>query len=130
MRIYLITLLCFFSLSASAKDDKSIQDLFKKYDAVMDMKKVELIDEVFSEKFIKTSGGKKELTQKIKELETPPSLPKTRVSWKKGNKGKIYLATVKDLSSQKSKTEKHETEFIVIEEDGKLKIDGTLGDSN
>lgn len=132
MRIQLILTFIFISFNALAVDDKSIQELFKKYDSVMDQKQIELIDEVFTQKFINSSGGKKELIQKIKELPTPSqkNLPLTKLSWKKGLKGEIYFAKVKSLSSNKSKESSHEAEFIILNEDGKLKIDGTISDGN
>ena len=129
MRIQLIILFSLISLSAFAVDDKSMQELFTKYDSVMDQKKVDLIDEVFTQKFIRDSGGKQELTDKIKELTTPPSQSKTKMSWKKGQKGEVYLAKVKEISANKMKAG-HESEFIVIIEDGKPKIDGTMSDGN
>jgi len=129
MRIQLIILLSLFSFSSFAVDDKSMQELFSKYDSVMDQKKTDLIDEVFTQKFIRDSGGKQELTDKIKELTTPPSPSKTKMSWKKGQKGDVYLAKVKEISTNKMKTA-HESEFIIIIEDGKPKIDGTMSDGN
>lgn len=131
MRILLVIFSVLYSLNIQAVDDKSMQELFKKYDAVMDTKKVELIDEVFTQKFIKNSGGKKELTEKIQELSVPKGPPpKMEMTWKKGLKGKLYFAKVKEISMNKSKTESEETEFIIVEENGKLKIDGTIGDGN
>jgi hypothetical protein len=124
MRFQLIILTLLISFSAIAVDDKSMQELFKKYDLVMDQKKIELVDEVFTKKFIRDSGGKKELVDKIKELTVPANRAaiKKQMTWKKGQKGELYLAKVKK--------EKHETEFIVIKEDGKLKIEGTLSDGD
>lgn len=132
MRIQLILTFILISFNAFATDDKSMQDLFSKYDSVMDHKKIELIDEVFTQKFIKEAGGKEELIEKIKELAPPneKSAQKTKMSWKKGLKNEIYFATVKNLSPNKSKKENHESEFIVMKEDGKLKIDGTISDGN
>lgn len=52
------------------------------------------------------------------------------MTWKKGLKNEIYFATVKDASPNKSKKDKDEAEFIVMKEDGKLKIDGTISDGN
>ena len=130
MRIQLIILTALLSLNVNAVDDKSMQELFKKYDSVMDHKKVDLIEEVFTKKFIHQSGGKAELVEKIKELEAPPSNTKTSMTWKKGTKGTMYFAKVKEISPGKSKKDNHEAEFIVVEEEGKLKIDGTLSDSN
>lgn len=125
-----IMILTLFSLNAFAVDDKSMKELFKKYDSVMDQKKVELIDEVFSKKFIHSSGGKEELIEKIKGLESPPATAKTSMTWRKGLKGTLYFAKVKEISPPKSKTDDHETEFIVVEEEGKLKIDGTISDGD
>lgn len=130
MRIQLILLTALLSFNVVAVDDKSMQELFKKYDSVMDHKKVDLIEEVFTKKFIHQSGGKDELIEKIKELESPPSNTKTSMTWKKGTKGTMYFAKVKEVTSNKSKKDNHEAEFIVVEEDGKLKIDGTLSDGN
>lgn len=130
MRIQLILLTLLLSFNVIAVDDKSMQELFKKYDSVMDHKKVELIDEVFTKKFIYQSGGKEELIEKIKELSSPPSNTKTSMTWKKGTKGTMYFAKVKEISPQKSKKTDHEAEFIVVEEEGKLKIDGTISDGN
>lgn len=132
MRIQLILTFILISFNAFATDDKSMQDLFSKYDSVMDHKKIELIDEVFTQKFIKEAGGKEELIEKIKELSpsNQKSVQKTKMSWKKGLKNEIYFATVKNLSPNKSKKENHESEFIVMKEDGKLKIDGTISDGN
>lgn len=132
MRIQLITILMLLSFQVSAVDDKSMQELFSKYDAVMDLKKTDLIEEVFSKKFIRESGGKEELIEKIKELSPPKNkaMVKTSMSWRKGLKGDMYFAKVKEASSEKSKKDSHESEFVIVNEDGKLKIDGTLGDSN
>lgn len=131
MRILLILCSLVISVSVHAVDDKSMQELFKKYDSLMDDKKIELIDEVFTKKFIEESGGKKELIEKIGDLPKQLVPPKTQMSWKKGNKGNnVYLAKVKEISNQKKKDDNHEAEFIVVKEDGKLKIDGTLSDGD
>lgn len=132
MRIQLIILTLIFSLSALAVDDKSMKELFRNYDLVMDDKKIELIDDVFTKRFIQESGGKEELIEKIKGL-TPPSKTKSvpqpsQVSWKKGQKGQVYLAKLK--SSNKSSKSDGESEFIILIEDGKPKIDGTMSDAD
>jgi hypothetical protein len=132
MRIQLVILLLLSSLSAFATDEKSVKELFSKYQLVMGQKKTELIDEVFSKKFIETSGGKKELIEKIKELplNNEKTLAKQDVSWRKGLSGKNIYAKVKELTSDKSKKESKDSEFIIVNEEGKLKIDGTIGDAN
>jgi hypothetical protein len=119
-------LISFYALGV---DDQSMNELFQKYNSVMDHKKIELIDEVFTKNFIKESGGKKELIKKIKSL--PESLvpSQTTMSWKKGNKGEIYLATLKEKSINKKISSSSEAEFVVKKEDGKLKIDGTISDA-
>jgi len=131
MRIQLILLVALFAFSAIASEDKAIKELFKKYDQVMDHKQTELIDDVFTKNFIKSSGGKEELIQKIKELPKvdQKSLTKQDVSWKKGTKDEVYFATLKAPSNLKSK-HSESSEFIILKEDGKLKINGTLGDGN
>lgn len=112
--------------------DQEIKELFKKYDLIMDQKKVELVDEVFTKKFLKDSGGKEEFIDKVKELplETSKSLGKDVVNWKKGHKNEVILATLKSPSKNKGKHTSSGSEFIIIKEDGKLKIDGTMSDGN
>lgn len=128
MRIQLVFFLLLFSVNTLASDDKSMQELFNKYDAVMDQKKIDLIDEVFTEKFIKSSGGKKELIEKIRELPEPIAPNESEVRWKKGLKGKIYFAKIEEKTSGKKKAKTESSQFIVVEEKGKLKIDGTISD--
>jgi hypothetical protein len=132
VRIQLILTFILLSFHAVATDDKSMQELFIKYDLLMDHKKTDLIDEVFTTKFIKESGGKKELIKKINDLPTSSekSAPKSSMTWKKGLKGEIYFAKVKEYSSNKKKGQVNEAEFIVLKEDGKLKVDGTISDGN
>jgi hypothetical protein len=129
MRFQLI-LWSILAFNLHAMDEKSMHELLKKYDQVMDHQKIELIEEVFSKKFLKISGGKEEFIEKLKGLEplSQKSLPKRKVSWKKGVKDEIYFVKVTDLTNKKSKDKAHSTEFIVIEEEGKLKIDGTISD--
>lgn len=130
MRILLVLCLLMYSINTFATDDKSMQELFKKYDSLMDYKKTELIEEVFTKKFILESGGKKELIEKIGELPKELVPSKTQMTWKKGHKGEVYLARVKEISKQKKKDNDQEAEFVVVKEDGKLKIDGTLSDGD
>jgi hypothetical protein len=127
MQIQLIVLSLLFSLNAFAVDDKAIQDLFKKYDQVMNQKKVELIDEVFSKKFIKDSGGKKKVIEDINSFPaSPPALVPSTITWKKG-KGEMYLAQMKKNSPDKSMNSA-KTEFIIVIEDSKPKVEGTISD--
>ena len=118
----------FVSFYAFGVDDRSMGELFQKYESVMDQKKIELIDEVFTKKFIKESGGKKELISKIKSLPETLTQPQTTMSWKKGLKGEVYFAKLKENTKNKSAASSSEAEFIVIKENGKLKIDGTISD--
>lgn len=134
MQVQLIALLlglC-FSLSSLANDDKEAKELFKNYAKVMDQQKTDLIEDVFSEKFIKNSGGKKELIEKIKSLPLQKTkvLNTPKVEIKPGLKSKdIVFAKVSESSSSKGgKRGESHSEFILVRENGKLKIDGTLSD--
>jgi hypothetical protein len=129
MRFQITFFMLFVSFYALGVNDQSMSELFKKYESVMDHKKIELIDEVFTKKFIKESGGKKELIKKIKSLPESLVQSQTTMSWKKGNKGEIYLAKLKEKSMNKNIPISNEAEFVVIKEDGKLKIDGTISDA-
>ena len=129
MRFQITLFMLFVSFYALGVNDQSMSELFKKYESVMDHKKIELIDEVFTKKFIKESGGKKELIKKIKSLPESLVQSQTTMSWKKGNKGEIYLAKLKEKSMNKNIPISNEAEFVVIKEDGKLKIDGTISDA-
>jgi hypothetical protein len=111
--------------------DQSMNDLFRKYEMVMDQKKTEYIDQVFSKRFIKESGGKKLLVKKI--LNGPsPLTPQPQLKWtlKKGAKSDLYLAKVSEINPEKITQKKAEAEFIIIKEDGVFKIEGTLSDDN
>lgn len=134
MQVQLITLLLGLCLSANviASDEKEATTLFKQYSKVMDLHKTDLIDEVFTAKYIKNAGGKKELIEKIKELPilksadiTPPE-----VKVQQGVKSPdIVFAKVKEKTSQKGKKETYShSDFILVRENGKLKIDGTISD--
>ena len=125
MRVQLVLLALLFSNVSSANEGKEIAELFKKYDQVMTQKKVELIDDVFTQKFIQASGGKKELVEKISELKAEKKVPETKVTWQKKAKGKGFLAKLAPLD----KKHQSSSEFILVEENGKLKINGTVGDA-
>lgn len=107
-------------------------ELFRNYDAIMLKHKVELVDDVFTEKFLKESGGKTEFIEKVKELpkDESKSLKLPAVSWKKGVKDEIFFASLKENSSdKKSSASSSGSRFIVVRENGKLKIDGTMSDA-
>lgn len=127
MRVQITFLLLFFSASVQAVDDKEMNELFKKYDLLMDEKKVELVDQVFTEKFLRESGGKKEFIEKVKEMETDKSASPSKVTWKKGVRDQMFFAKITPATKKK---EVESAEFIVIEEKGKLKIDGQVGDGD
>jgi hypothetical protein len=110
---------------ARADEGKEIHELFKKYDQVMLQKKTDLIDDVFTKKFIEASGGKRELIEKISELKTEKKAPELKVTWQKKAKGKGYFAKLLPTD----KKQKSNSEFNLVEEDGKLKINGTIGDA-
>ncbi len=120
-----LLLVCLISGAAFAQTtEKDMRKLFDKYDQVMGQQKVELIDEVFTKKFLDSHGGKEAFTEKVKTL--PYVKPKKGISkafarLKKSKVGKFF--TVKDKQGDIVSKE-----FIVKEEDGKLKIDGTLSD--
>ncbi|HXH74777.1 MAG TPA: hypothetical protein VNJ08_07410 [Bacteriovoracaceae bacterium] len=127
MRFQIALLILLSSLSLHASDDKAMNELFRKYEQVMVDKKVELVDEVFTQKFLRDSGGKEEFISKVKELPNPKTkTAKPKMTWTKGVKNQMYLAKLKaDEKSAHSES----AEFIVISENGKLKIDGTAGDA-
>jgi hypothetical protein len=133
MQLYLKIILGIISIplvfGSDLSTDQSLNDLFRKYEMVMDQKKTEYIDQVFSKRFIKESGGKKILEKKI--LQGPSTLaPKPKLKWAltKGTKSDLYLAKVSEVNSKKISEEKSEAEFIIIREDGIFKIEGTLSD--
>lgn len=136
MRIQLIFLSLVLSLSSfAASESKEMKELFAKYDEVMDSHKVEHVDDIFTKKFLDENGGKAEFIEKVKELPLVKSSKKvpSEVTWKKGTKDEIFFASVKEPSIMKSKNQKAEhsgSQFIVVKENGKLKIDGTISDAD
>jgi hypothetical protein len=134
MQIQLITLLLGFTLSVSAfaDDQTEAKDLFQNYYKVMDQHKIDLIEDVFTEKYIKHAGGKKELAEKIKELPLLKSatVKAPQLELKQGTRSKdLVFAKVKESTGLKGKDASHShSDFILIRENGKLKIDGTISD--
>jgi hypothetical protein len=121
-----VILVCFFALSAHAanSEEKDMRKLFDKYEKVMSQQETKLIEEVFTKKFLEAHGGKEAYAEKVKTL--PYIKPKKGVAkffhkLKRSKVGKFF--TVKD--NQDGEVSKS---FIVKEEDGKLKIDGTVSD--
>lgn len=135
MRIQLIAFLCIFSFSLFASDDKAIddkrmQELFAKYDKIMYQHKVELVDEVFTKKFLTDNGGEKEFVAKVKELPKVKENKGLRAffrKWKKSKTGRFFFANVKE-EDPKAGTPTNASQFVIVEEEGKLKIDGTVSD--
>lgn len=119
MRFQLMLFTMLFSFTAFGSEDKEIKELFKSYDEVMSGKKADKIDEIFTKKFLEGAGGRSSFVSKVKQLKPEPKAVKQAISWKKGRKGDVYYAKLDKKSG---------TQFIVIKESGKLKIDGTIGD--
>lgn len=128
MRIQLILFFILFTVKTFANDDLAIQTLLKKYVSIVDEKKIELIDEVFTKSFLQDNGGKKEFIKKIKTLPAPLSAERSDIKWSKSKTKELYL--VKLIKTEFSKSDNSTSEFTIIKEDGKFKIDGTLSDGN
>lgn len=128
MRFQLTFMLFFLTTPLFAYDDKAMSELFIKYEQVMSYHKVEIVDEVFTKKFLKENGGKDEFIEKVKDLplkKEKKGLGKLLAKWKKSKMKNIFFAKIKTESSPHP-----ESSFIVVEEDGKLKIDGTVSDGD
>lgn len=118
MRFLLITIL--LTNIAFANSDKVMDELFQKYADVLKGKSGSTIESVFTEKFIKQSGGQKELQAKIKHIGSLSKVPeKFKITWKKGKKNDLYLVNIIEA-------EPSSTSFVVISENGKFKIDETI----
>jgi len=134
MRISIILLLMSFTtLLFAAPEDATIKELFAKYEKVVDAHQVELVDEVFTKNFLEGNGGKEEFIKKVKsEPKTKEkSIQPSKITWKKGVMNEMYFAKVPAPASadKKAKEEAATSEFILVKENGKLKIDGTLSDA-
>jgi hypothetical protein len=129
MRLQIIALALVISSGVFASAETEIKALFKKYYQVMDQHKVELVDDVFSKKFLTDNGGKEEFIKGVKEIpkSSAKTLPSVDVSFKKGVVDEMYFVKPKQGTLDKSKSSSG-PEFIVIKEDGKLKIQGTASD--
>jgi hypothetical protein len=120
MRFQLTLVLLLAAFSSMASDDQNIKELFKKYEQIVNEKKTELVEEVFTKKFLKENGGKDAFVSKLKKSSVKKSNLLDQMTWNKGNRDQMFLAKLKTGTS----------EFIIIKEDGKLKIDGTLSDAD
>jgi hypothetical protein len=130
MRIQLIFFLSLFSIGIQASDDKEMKELFKNYEQVMRHHKVELVDDVFTKKFIKDNGGKEEFVEKVKELpklKEKKNLRSLLKSWWKSKTGNMLFAKIKH-EDKKDEEKSHGSSFVIMREEGKLKIDGTVSD--
>lgn len=120
---------------AHASSEKAMKNLFLKYDAVMLRQQTQYVDEIFSAKFLEAHGGKEEFIAMVKELpkdESKSFLPPI-FSWKKASQKDMFFATLKPLDAafKANDKEKHDgTQFIIVKEKGKLKIEGTVSDAH
>lgn len=123
IKALLIGLIC---TSSFASSDKEMRELIEKYDEVTKYHKVELVDEVFTKDFLKHNGGKEKFIKKVKSVpkeKKKKGLGLLLKKWKRSKVGKFFSAKVKGPEANSPSSE-----FIIKEEDGKLKIDGTIGD--
>ena len=125
MRIQLMLILLLFSLPTYSSEEKEIKFLFEKYQSIMTNKKINLVEDVFSTKFLKDNGGKKELIEKIKELKVDKKQPRPKLSLRKGLMDEIYFIKLVPAGKSESTVS---NEFIIKKENGKFKIDGTMTD--
>lgn len=128
MRISIVLIGLLVNLAYAAPEDTNIKKLFEKYEQVFDDHKTELVEEVFTKKFLEGNGGKEEFIKKVKS--EPKSKEKSNLAknmtWKKGVIDRIWFGRFKN--DKKSKEPASSSEFIIVEENGKFKIDGTLSD--
>jgi hypothetical protein len=136
MRLQLILLALFTCFSCVASSpDKEMNNLFFNYDAVMKDHKFDLIDEVFTKKFLEEVGGKEEFIQTIKEYpkDNNKSNSFQKLSFKKGSRDEMYFAKREEAGTEKSRVSsanKSSSSFVIKKENGKLKIDGTISDDH
>jgi hypothetical protein len=91
------------------------------------------VDEVFTKKFLQDSGGKAEFVEKIKQLPKQDNkmIMQDGIELQKGNRNEVYFVQLKSAGQKKrGPKQPHSTQFIVVKEDGKFKIDGTLSDAD
>lgn len=131
---FLITALLLISSLSWASEDSEVQDLFSRYERVVSGHETHLLEEVFSKQFLKDNGGKEEFIEKVKSEPkiSEKSLLIPSVSWKKAVKGDSIFAKLKPrvINKEKSKKPDSHSEFILVRESGKLKIDGTISDAD
>lgn len=119
MRFQMILLFFFISLNTFASDDQEIKLLLSHYSEITRQHKVTLIENVFTQKFLHENGGKNEFEKKVKSQ--PLSKIKDSFTWKKGVKENLYFAQLKPNA---------DSQFIIVKENGKWKINGTINDAN
>ena len=107
---------------------KEMETLFQNYELVMSKQNLLLIEDVFSENFLKESDGKERLQEKILSLNKTKKAPsKFNMTWKKGKNFYLMKLTPTYDLHQKS-THQNGVEFVIVREKGKLKIESTIGD--
>ncbi len=132
IRIGTFLLICLALLSgpAMAGLDSDVKALFEKHEKIIHLHQTELIEQVFSKRYIQDKGGLKDFEASIKEKPKADEkkLKDMSVSWKKGAVTDRILARREEMKN--GKKDKGHTEYIVIKKDGKLIIDDTIGDAD
>jgi hypothetical protein len=121
--VLLISLVC---SNAFASSDKEMQELFDNYDDVTKYHNTDIVEDVFTKNFLKENGGKEKFIEKVKSApkqKKKKGLGLLLKKWKKSKVGKFFSAKGHDDDNKSPSPE-----FIIKEEDGKLKIDGTISD--
>lgn len=104
-----------------AESDADFKKLFTDYNDVMTGNSPGLVNEVFTLRFLKDSGGKESLLAKIKSDKDKTKIDLSKMKWRKGQSGQFYFVKLDPQST---------SDIVVKKENGKLKVDQTLSDSN
>lgn len=121
--ILLISLVC---SSAFAYSDKEMQELLDSYDDVTKYHNTAIVEDVFTKNFLNENGGKEKFIEKVKSApkqKKKKGLGLLLKKWKKSKMSKFFSAKGVDDDAKEPSPE-----FIIKEEDGRLKIDGTISD--
>lgn len=112
-------ILFLFSFEVFAKEHKTVEDFFINYLMDLRQKEFEKTKEKLTKTYFENLGGEEGLKKLISMQDGKKERPKVKLKIEKGI-DEIYFVEIRDFF-----TKDNHYRYVVIKEDGKLKVNGT-----
>jgi hypothetical protein len=120
--ILLLTFTSVFAAPVSSTDKKEINDFVKSYNQLLH-DKADNYKKVFTKSYFTKYGTAKELKQKLTRLQENQELSVAK-SYK--HQGEFYIKV--QMNEDGKKTRESEVYFVLVKENGRLKLNGLKGE--